>query len=252
MSPWKHRLCASAIHLVLSLIISALAALLVFGLWYPYPYREISGGRELFFLVMSVDVVMGPLITLVIFNRTKTHRHLIMDFTVIGLLQIAALLYGLWTVFAARPVHLVFEYYRIAVVHAADVDPTTLAQAQPSLRALPTTGPTLLSLRPFKDVSEQLDSTMAALNGVPQAAQPALWQSWDAARADILKESRPVDQLKERFGLQTALIDRAIIATGLPADGLRYLPLLGRKLSWTVLISEKSAQPVGFLPLDSF
>lgn len=38
------------------------------------------------------------------------------DFTVIGLLQVAALAYGLWTVFVARPVHLVFEYHRMAVV----------------------------------------------------------------------------------------------------------------------------------------
>ncbi len=243
---------ASAIHLVLSLIISVLASLLVFGLWYPYPYREISGGRELFFLVTAVDVVIGPLITLVIFNRIKTPRHLVMDFTMVGFLQIAALSYGLWTVFTARPVHLVFEYYRIAVVHAADIDPATLTQAPHALQALPLTGPTLLSLRPFKDGEEQLESTMMALNGVPQAAQPALWQPWDLARADILKESRPVAQLKERFGAQMALIDSTIASTGHSVDTLRYLPLVGRKVGWTVLIDGESTEPVGFLPLDSF
>jgi len=36
---WHDRLRASAIHLCISLTIAALAALLVFGLWYPYPYR---------------------------------------------------------------------------------------------------------------------------------------------------------------------------------------------------------------------
>ena len=105
MPIWKSRLRASAIHLAISLSIATLAALLVFGWWYPYPYRELSGGRELFTLVVAVDVVLGPLITLVIFNTTKTRRHLAMDFTVIGLLQVAALAYGLWTVFVARPVN---------------------------------------------------------------------------------------------------------------------------------------------------
>ena len=66
---WSDRLKASGIHLILSLIIAALAALLVFGIWYPYPYREISGGRELFLLVVSVVVILGPLITLAVFNR---------------------------------------------------------------------------------------------------------------------------------------------------------------------------------------
>ena len=45
---WADRLRASGIHLALSLVVAGLAALFVFGIWYPYPYREISGGRELF------------------------------------------------------------------------------------------------------------------------------------------------------------------------------------------------------------
>lgn len=151
-----------------------LVAWLIFGLWYPYPYREISGGRELFMSLAAVDGVIGPLITLVIFNRMKPRRELLLDLTMVGLLQLVALGYGLWTVFEARPVHLVFEYHRMAVVHAADIELATLAQAPTKLQALPLTGPTLLSLRPFKDAGEQLESTMVALNGVPQAAQPAL------------------------------------------------------------------------------
>ncbi len=75
-----------------------LAALLVFGLWYPYPFREISGGRELFLLIVGVDVVMGPLITLAVFNPSKSRREKILDFSLIGLLQTGALVYGLWAV----------------------------------------------------------------------------------------------------------------------------------------------------------
>jgi len=91
----------------------------------------------------------APPWTLVIFNRAKSRRHLAMDFSVVGLLQLAALSYGLWTVFVARPVHLVFEFHRMAVVHAVDVDSAQLSQAPAELQALPLTGPTLLSLRPF-------------------------------------------------------------------------------------------------------
>ena len=79
MQNWKGRLRASGIHLGISLCIATLAAVVVFGLWYPYPYREISGGRSLFMLVVCVDVVMGPLITLLIFSTKKTRRHLAAD-----------------------------------------------------------------------------------------------------------------------------------------------------------------------------
>ena len=44
----KSRFSAAGIHLTLSLAAAALAAWLVFSLWYPYPYRKISGGRDLF------------------------------------------------------------------------------------------------------------------------------------------------------------------------------------------------------------
>ena len=252
MPSWKSRLRASAIHLAISLSVATLAALVVFGWWYPYPYRELSGGRELFALVVAVDVVLGPLITLVIFNPAKTRRHLVMDFTVIGLLQVAALAYGLWTVFVARPVHLVFEYHRMAVVHAIDVDSDLLAKAPPSLQTLPVTGPTVIALRPFKNPAEQFDATTAALKGFPLAARSDLWQAYEPARADVLKEAKPVAELRARFSNQAAQIDWAIAATGRPVTDLRYLPLLSRKTAWTVLLDTTTAEPLGYLPLDSF
>ena len=251
MPHWRRRLRACAIHFFFSLAVAALAALLVFGIWYPYPYRELSGGRDLFALVVAIDVVMGPLITLVIFNATKTRRHLVMDFAVIGMLQVAALTYGLWTVFNARPVHLVFEYHRMAVVHAVDIERDTLAKAPPGLQRLPMTGPTLLSLRPLL-ASETIESVLLASNGIAQAAQPALWQPYDAARAEILRESQPAAQLKSRFPTHVDTIDRAVADTGRPLHALRTLPLISRKTAWTMLIDAEFGQPVGFFPLDSF
>jgi len=252
MNKVKDRLGASGIHLGISLCVAVFAAALVFGLWYPYPYGEISGGRELFFLVVAVDVIMGPLITLAIFNRAKPRRELLIDFTVVGLLQLAALGYGLWTVFAARPVHLVFEYSRMTVVHAIDVDADLLAKAPTSLQKLPVTGPTVIALRPFKNPAEQFDATMAAFEGFPLAARSDLWQAYEPVRADVLKEAKPVAELRARFSNQAAQIDLAIAATGRPVTDLRYLPLLSRKTAWTVLLDTTTAEPLGYLPLDSF
>ena len=252
MNKVKDRLGASGIHLGISLCVAVFAAALVFGLWYPYPYGEISGGRELFFLVVAVDVIMGPLITLAIFNRAKPRRELLIDFTVVGLLQLAALGYGLWTVFAARPVHLVFEYSRMTVVHAIDVDADLLAKAPTSLQKLPVTGPTVIALRPFKNPAEQFDATMAAFEGFPLAARSDLWQAYEPVRADVLKEAKPVAELRARFSNQAAQIDRAIAATGKPVTDVRYLPLLSRKTAWTVLLDTTTAEPLGYIPLDSF
>jgi hypothetical protein len=69
--------------------------LLVFLVWYPNPYREISGGRELFLILVTVDVILGPLITLSIFNPVKAWKVLRRDLAIVGLIQLAALGYGM-------------------------------------------------------------------------------------------------------------------------------------------------------------
>ena len=181
---WHGRLKAAGVHLAISLAVAALAALLVFFVWYPYPYREISGGRELFLLVVVVDVIMGPLMTLAVFNLKKPRKELRRDLAVIGLLQLAALVYGLWTVAIARPVHLVFEIDRFRVVHAVDVESALLKRATPELQQLPLMGPTLLSVRGFKDSKESFDATMAALQGLELGAD------WACSTAGLAKASK--------------------------------------------------------------
>ena len=249
---WKEKVFASAINLVISTGILAFVVWLLFRAWYSNIYLEVSSGHELFLLLFAVNLCSGPLITLVIYNRAKPCSEMRMSLALVGLLQLVLMAYGSWIIAEARPVHLIFEYSRLVIVHAAEIDPLTLQQAPLTLQKLPFNGPTLLSLRPFKNADEQLQSTMMALNGVPQSMQPALWQSWDSARASILKESKPVSELVGRFAEKSALIEKSINATGRQADQLRYLPLLVRKTGWTALIDANSTEPVIFFRLDSF
>ncbi|HVY07428.1 MAG TPA: pilus assembly protein, partial [Burkholderiales bacterium] len=149
ISSWRSRLRAGGIHFCISAAIALLAALFVFVFWYPYPFRELSGGRELFLILVSVDVILGPLITVAIFNRAKPLRELKRDLAMVGLLQLVALAYGMWTVFVARPVYVVFEYDRFRVVHAIEVPDSLLPKAPPALRSLPLFGTRVLALREF-------------------------------------------------------------------------------------------------------
>lgn len=249
---WKDRLRASGIHLVISLGIALLAALLVFALWYPYPYRDISGGRELFLIVVVVDVMLGPLITLAVFNRAKPQAELRRDLALVGLIQLAALGYGLWTVFVARPVHLVFEYDRFRVVHAVDIPPELTQQDRSGIDVLPLNGPTLLALRPFRDSNEQMEATMAALQGLSLSARPNLWLRYSQAKPQVLQAAKPVLTLMTRFLSQAALINAAVAQTKLPIEALVYLPLISRQAAWTVLLDPVTAEPLAYLPLDSF
>ena len=250
---WRSRSKAAAVHLGLSALVAALAGVLVFAVWYPFPYREISGGRDLFRLVMTVDVILGPLITFAVFNRAKPRQELRRDLVVVGLLQFAALVYGLWTVHLARPVHMVFEYDRFRVVHQIEIPEDLMQRAPAGIPVAPAFGPTLLTLRPFRDANESADYTVAALQGLPLSARPDLWQPYEAGRQQVLRAARPVSQLKERFPQRARDIDAALKQAGRDAAQASYLPLMARKAEgWTVLLDARTAEVIGYLPLDSF
>lgn len=251
---WKARLSAAGVHLCISLALALLAALLVFFVWYPSPYGMVSGGRALFLLVVAVDVIMGPLLTLAVFNPRKQRKELMRDLSVIGLFQLAALVYGLWTVAVARPVHLVFEMDRFRVVRAIDVVPELLEKAPAELRSLPLTGPTLRSVRDFRDAKESFEATIAALQGVALGTRPDLWQDYEKARPQILQATRPLLDLKTRFPVRSAEIDDALRSseTGRTSTSVGYVPMMGRDAVWTVLLDTKTLMVITFVPIDSF
>lgn len=250
---WRTRLRAATIHLGLSALVAATAALLVFALWYPWPYREISGGRELFQLVVAVDVALGPLITFAIFNRAKPRTELRRDLAVVALLQVAGLAYGLWTVHLARPVHLVYEIDRFRVVHQVDIPEELVDRAPPGIAIAPAGGPTLIALRPFRSEQERVDFTVEALRGVSLSARPELWQPYEAARDRVLHAAKPVAELKSRFPQSAGAIDEALRKSGREPARAAYLPLVARKAqAWTVLLDAGTAEVIGFVPLDSF
>src|SRR4051812_39853954 len=97
----KHRIRAATLHLALSAAIAAAVFLPIYFFWYPDVLFSKAGGRDLFFLILGVDVTIGPLITFVIFVPRK--KGLAFDLAVIAILQTAALAYGVYVLFESRP-----------------------------------------------------------------------------------------------------------------------------------------------------
>lgn len=246
----RPRLRAAGIHLLISTAVAALAATVVFALWYPWPYRVVSGGQGLFVLVVSVDLVLGPLLTLAVFDAAKGRRHLRRDLAVIGALQTIALIYGVHTVYEVRPVAMVFEIDRFRVIKAADVYSAELPLAPAAFRSLPLNGPWLLGARVPKAGDERTDALFMGINGVDVAQRPRFWQPYELSRAAALARSRPADALLRRYPAETQVIQSAIKAGGMTVDEARFLPLAARQ-DWVVLLNPKG-EVSGYLPLEGF
>ncbi len=104
-------------------------AWLVFSVWVPAPYQGLVQAPQLFIVLLLVDVVCGPLLTAVLANPAKPRKELRLDFALVVLVQLGALAYGLHTIANARPVALVFEVDRFAVVSASQVSAQELSEA---------------------------------------------------------------------------------------------------------------------------
>lgn len=243
---------AAALHLGLSAIVAGLAAAMVLGVWYPSPFREISGGRELFTLVVAVDLVLGPLVTFAIFDRRKRWKELARDLAVVGALQLAGLVYGLHTVWQARPVYMVFEVDRFRVVRAIDIDEADLKFAAEGFRTLSWLGPKIIMAQPPGASEDVVRSIELAMAGRDINTQPKAWRPYDQATSAVLSRAKPLLMLKGAYPKKAGEIDAAVQRANLPVQRLAYLPVIARQTDWVVLVDNQTAQVVGYLPFGGF
>ena len=106
MDPLKRR--AVTWHLALSLLLSIVLAAWLLLHWFPAPFSFAAGALTGLVIVVSVDMCLGPMLTLLLIHSKKSLRENIFDGIVVATLQFSALAYGLWQVSLARPAAVVF------------------------------------------------------------------------------------------------------------------------------------------------
>jgi len=103
---WKSKFKALATHLTISIVIFIVILYLILVKWYPYPYFNTDGGIQGMRLVFVIDMVLGPLLTFVVFRAGKAG--LKFDLVLIAVMQFAALSWGVWSIHNERPAAAIF------------------------------------------------------------------------------------------------------------------------------------------------
>jgi hypothetical protein len=242
----------SLAHLLLSLLVAGVAGALVFLVWYPAPYQNLSGGRELFWLVMMVDVTCGPLLTAVLFNPAKPRRELWRDLTMVAIIQLGALGYGLQTVWAARPLFLVLEVDRFKVLGRPDLPGLSLSELAPTIRPSFFYGPITVAIRDPKDEKERQTVLFESVQGGRDYAErPEFYLPYeDAVALKSLKRAKPLSVFLQKQPDQKAAASE--LAGEKRADMAQwlYLPVVARQ-DW-IAVLDKQGQIQGFLKGDGF
>ena len=245
---------ALGIHFVASCALALAAALVVFAYWIPESYWGLVCAPQLFLVLLAVDVVCGPLLTAILVNPAKSRRELWLDFSLVVLLQLGALAYGLHAIANVRPVAMVFEVDRFVAVSASQINTEDLAQAPADFQQLPWNGPQLMGVRASRNGAETLQSMELSFQGIEPSVRPGWWQSYEISRPQVMQRMQPIAALHQQASAeQRQVIDEAMRALPQPLEQVFYLPLVsGSQLdSWIVLL-DTQANIVGHAPVGGF
>jgi len=240
------RFRAAGIHLLLSICIVITVLSLMLGLWYPGAYFKLMGGGGLLFIMAGVDVCLGPLLTLIVFKAGK--KTLKFDLTVIGLLQLAALSYGAYIMFQARPVFTVFTNDQFQVAIPADIQPKYLAKAsREEWKHFSLTGPVLVAAAEPKDEKEKQDVIFLGAAGIDWQQLPQLYVKYEDQREKILSKAKPLPELRKIAKANTAVVDAFLKSQSRAEQNFVFVPIRTLHAEMAVILDVKTAQVVDII-----
>lgn len=236
---WK----AAGIHLCFSMLVAISVSFVVVAFWYPEPLLHASGGIKLLSILLLVDVVIGPLLTFIVFDTSK--KTLKFDLLVIALLQISALSYGVYVVMNARPVFMVFYKDRFDVVSAADLRQEDLRKVKAGFR-IPNSGPKFVSARMPDDPVEREDILISSVNGGKDLYHmPQHYIPYDTVATEAIAAAKSIDELMRRNSDKTEPIKNIFSSRELDITQYAYLPLRARHEDMAVIVSKKNGAILG-------
>jgi hypothetical protein len=245
MINWREKARAFAVHFLVTLAFSALAAALVFLVWFPAPFHEMLGGTQLFEILVLCDLGLGPLTSFIIYNSRKTRRALLFDYTVVGIVQLSAFIYGLYSVSNARPAYVVSVGDRLEVVSAGEIDDADLARGADGYRRRPAWGPDYVSIQEPQDPKKRDDALFKALAGKDYPVLPEYYVPYEHGLPELKRRALPVRELEKRHPQVKRLITTADAK-------LVWLPVRHAKGFWTALLDPDTGRPVSWLPVDPY
>jgi hypothetical protein len=237
---------AAGIHLLICVAIATTALAVILGVWFPGPLFVAAGGLGLLYLLVSVDVSLGPLLTLIVFKSGKPGMKF--DLAVIGAVQLTALVYGCSVVSLARPAFVVFVKDRFELVSVADLDPAEVEKAKyPEFRSFSWTGPRLAAADLPTDPEGRQKFIRLAASGIDVQSFPEYYVPYAERRPQVLAAAASIRKFRAEEPASAKAVDEWLAASGTKEDDVRAL-LLRTRFAWVVvLVDPRTAEPVKML-----
>ena len=219
----RFRITAFGLHL----LGSATALTLILGAlylgWYRWPGWYLTSVLHVVGIVVLVDLVIGPTLTLIVANPRKARRVFARDVAIIVTVQLAALVYGAVTLWNGRPLYYTFSVDRLEIVQASDIEASEAATAQ---RRNPSLAPHWYSLPRWiwAPLPDDPDEALHIVNdaslgtGKDIIDMPRYFKPWEQGLPKLRDQLVRLDDMKNLSKPQKQTLRLRMSERGLPVN----------------------------------
>jgi len=241
-----HKLKASLIHLGLSIFLVGLVIGSLLFFFFPQLFIGVSDFKEIAMIIISVDLILGPLLTFVVFQPKK--KTLVFDLSVIAAIQLSALTYGAYALYEVHPVYVTFNIDRFTIVSAKDAEPEKALHDEYKISKL---NAGRLAFAKLPDEAEKKNELLfsAAMGGRDLEARTEYYEPYENHIDQVL--ARSLDP--KLIFADEASKEQAKSFYNKHQDNLNefaYLPLNSQKKDAIIVLDKVTAQPIATLNID--
>ncbi|MEN8331949.1 TfpX/TfpZ family type IV pilin accessory protein [Acinetobacter baumannii] len=230
-------------HLVFSFGIASFIITWIFLVWYPQPLAKAVGVTHIFLMMVAIDVILGPILGLLVYKEGK--KTLKFDLTIIILIQLSALVYGLYSIAQGRPVWLVYNVDRFELVRKNEIIDTNIQKAQAQFRTPSWFNPKFAAVEIAKNNEERSKNMFEELlGGVSLAQRPERYVGLAQVKLQIQKRAQNLNELEKYNSKQQV---ENILKKYPEANA--WVPLKANAVDMVVLMDKSSAQVIKIVDL---
>ena len=248
-------------HFIFSFLLIGGLSFFIVTLWYPDIWASELGGYKLVFMILMLDLGVGPLCVALSYKAHKSYKEKILDVSVITLCQLAFFSWGAWTVSISRPVYIVFDTDRFEMAVDQDIDRAKLPEtgmfsALPLLRRVQMAVVDLETTVP--DENERIEVSNDTIFGVDQSKIPKYYVPYEGANIQkVLKMAKGYELFSKNTEAK-AQADAIIQKHKMTEDQFKWLPIRyfspqdQSQLFMTVVIDSQTAEIIDYILLDPY
>ena len=230
-------------HLLISFLVALLVIALVFFIWYPSPLASAVGVTHIFLMSLIIDVILGPLLGLLVYKEGK--KTLKFDLSVIIIIQIAALCYGIFSIEQGRPAWLVFHADRFELVRKNDTILDNIDQALPQFQQVSWVGPKFTAVKSAVSAQQHPDDIFTeVLGSVSLAQQPERYIELTQVKLQIQQHALQIKEL-EQYNPKAEIEQK--LTKYSKADA--WLPLKANAVDMVILVNKETATIIKIVDL---